>query len=168
MRSGALARGFAVGLLGLALAAPVAASWLAGERPADLGVNRGRLKPPSTTENSVSSQATLYSGPGADYARIAPLPLHGDPATELQRLAQIVAAQPGARIVKQEDHYLYAEFSSRWLGFVDDVEFWAAPAEGVIHVRSASRMGRRDFGVNRARIEALRSAFSPAPSPAAR
>jgi uncharacterized protein (DUF1499 family) len=163
-----LLRTLAAGLLALAMAAPATASWLAGERPADLGVKQGRLKPPSATENSVSSQAALYTGPGAEYARIAPLALRGDPATELQRLAQIVSALPGARIVKQEGDYLYVEFSSRWLGFVDDVEFWAAPAEGVIHVRSASRLGRRDFGVNRARVEAIRSAFTSDPSPAAR
>jgi uncharacterized protein (DUF1499 family) len=43
------------------------------------------------------------------------------------------------------------------MGFVDDVEFLADRASGVVHVRSASRLGRRDFGVNRARIEELRA-----------
>ena len=40
--------------------------------------------------------------------------------------------------------------------FVDDVEFWADPSSGVVHVRSASRVGRKDFGVNRARVETIR------------
>ena len=46
--------------------------------------------------------------------------------------------------------------------FVDDVEFWADPASGVVHVRSASRVGRKDFGVNRARIEAIRGRLAGA------
>ena len=51
-------------------------------------------------------------------------------------------------------NYLYAEFRSRLLGFVDDVEFFFDGV--VVHVRSASRLGRRDFGVNRARVEEIR------------
>ena len=56
--------------------------------------------------------------------------------------------------------YLYAQFTTRWLKFVDDTEFWLAPAEGVIHVRSASRIGRGDLGANRARIEEIRARFA--------
>ena len=59
--------------------------------------------------------------------------------------------------MRVEPGYLYAEFRSKLMGFVDDVEFLADPAAGVVHVRSASRLGRRDFGVNRSRIEALRA-----------
>jgi uncharacterized protein (DUF1499 family) len=51
---------------------------------------------------------------------------------------------------------------TRWLKFVDDTEFWLSPAESVIHVRSASRVGRKDFGVNRARVEAIRARFEAA------
>ena len=52
--------------------------------------------------------------------------------------------------------YLYAEFTSRLMGFVDDVEF-LLEAAGAIQVRSASRLGKGDLGVNRARIEAIRA-----------
>ncbi|MNC92870.1 hypothetical protein D3C83_93790 [compost metagenome] len=62
-----------------------------------------------------------------------------------------------ATVVRHERDYLYAEFRSKLLGFVDDVEFTYDEKAGVIHVRSASRLGRKDFGVNRARVEALRS-----------
>ena len=141
-------------MLGSAMASP-----LAGQRPDDLGVREGRLKPPSATENSVSSQAALYEGPGARYALIAPFAVPGDGAAAMASLARIVAAWPGARIVTSRPDYLHAEFSSRWLGFVDDTEFWYSAAEGVIHVRSASRLGRRDFGVNRERVEAIRAAY---------
>jgi len=65
-----------------------------------------------------------------------------------------------AKTVTQSEHYLHIEFSSSLLGFVDDVEFLAAAEDQVIHVRSASRLGVRDFGVNRKRIEAIRTHLS--------
>lgn len=147
-------------LLGLALLA-VQAGWLSGRAPADLGVRDGRLKPPSSTPNSVSSQADLHAGTDAlvDYARIAPLAGGGDLSATMARLRAAIEAMPGARIVEARPDYLYVQFATPWLKFTDDAEFWAAPAESVIHVRSASRLGRKDFGVNRARIEKLRAAL---------
>jgi uncharacterized protein (DUF1499 family) len=129
-----------------------------GRAPDDLGVRDGRLKPPSKTPNSVSSQAALWpEAPMAEVARIEPLPLRGDPKATLDRIARIVEDLPGTRIVERRDDYLYAQFTSAMMRFVDDVEFWADPAAGVVHVRSASRVGVKDLGVNRARIEAIRS-----------
>ena len=135
--------------------------WLTGEAPDDLGVRDGKLKRPSRTPNSVSSQATLWKDSDAlvDYATIAPLPLNGPPGDAIAKLRSIVAAMPGAHVVATRNDYLYATFTTPMLRFVDDVEFYAAPAESVVHVRSASRLGRRDFGVNRARIEAIRAAY---------
>ena len=52
-----------------------------GQAPANLGVRDGRLKPPSKTPNSVSSQADLWAQhPMQDYARIAPLAVQGQRA----------------------------------------------------------------------------------------
>jgi uncharacterized protein (DUF1499 family) len=152
--------GLALLVLGLALLLAGQAGALAGAAPEDLGVRDGRLKPPSRTPNSVSSQADLHAGTGAlvDYARIAPLAAGADQAAAMARLRAAIEATPGARLVAARPDYLYAQFSTRWLKFIDDAEFWASPADGVIHVRSASRLGRKDFGVNRARIEALRAA----------
>lgn len=135
---------------------------LSGRQRDKLGVRDGKLKPPSRTENSVSSQADLHQGTDAlvDYARIAPLALQGDAATTMKKLEAVIAAMPGAKVVEKRNDYLYAQFSTRWLKFVDDVEFFAAPGENVIHVRSASRLGRKDFGVNRARVEAIRAALA--------
>jgi uncharacterized protein (DUF1499 family) len=136
---------------------------LMGTMPADLGVKDGRLKPPSRTENSVSSQAALYDWEGARFAAIEPLryaatgPDAG--AQALTRIGEIVLKMPGARIMTSSPDYLYVQFTTRWLRFVDDAEFFVAPEGGVIHVRSASRIGRKDFGVNRARIESIRAAL---------
>lgn len=142
-----------------AIAIPLGA--LRGRPPADLGVNNGRLKPPSPTPNSVSSQAALHpEHPQRTYAEIAPLPLKaGSGPGSIQTLAQVLAATPGVTVVEQKPDYLRAEAETRWMKFTDDLEFWFDPARKVIELRSASRLGRKDFGVNRARIEAIRAAY---------
>jgi len=116
-------------------------------RPANLGVTNGRLAPCRRTPNCVSSQAD--PGDGEHY--IAAIPFRGDAMSAVKRA---VAAMPRATIVSETENYLYAEFRSKVLGFVDDVEFFFDGS--AIQVRSAARLGRRDFGVNRARIEKLR------------
>jgi uncharacterized protein (DUF1499 family) len=137
--------------------------WLKGSAPARLGVEQERLKPPSKTPNSVSSQVDLWPDhPQRDYARIAPLPTAGNADAAWARLREQVGAMPGATIVRSEDDYLYVQFSTRWLRFTDDAEFWLDRKAGVIHLRSASRLGRKDFGVNRARVEALRAQLATA------
>jgi len=129
--------------------------------PANPGVRDGRLRPPSKTPNSVSSQADLWAQhPMQDYARIAPLALRGTGPATIARIKGIVEAMPGAKVIESRDDYLYVQFSTRWMKFVDDAEFWYDPAQGVVQVRSASRVGRKDFGVNRQRIEAIRQALA--------
>lgn len=138
---------------------------LAGRPPADLGVRDGRLKPPSMTRNSVSSQADLHPDhPQHDYAAIAPFPFRqGDAATSRRALLATLQASPGLRVRIAEAGYIHAEAQTPWLKFVDDVEFWFNPAQGVIEVRSASRLGREDFGVNRERVEAIRQRYLAQP-----
>jgi uncharacterized protein (DUF1499 family) len=135
---------------------------LAGRAPDDLGVRDGKLKPPSRTPNSVSSQAALWPDGefAANYAKIDPLPARGGAAAALARLKHLLQQRPGTTLIEATPDYLRVEFETRWLRFVDDAEFWFDPASNVIQVRSASRLGRKDFGVNRARIEALRAALA--------
>jgi uncharacterized protein (DUF1499 family) len=129
-------------------------SLFAGTPPADVGARDGRLAPCPAKPNCVSSQAA------DDAHRIAPFPLRGPPLSSMAMLARVVAAQPGATIVTQRDDYLYATFTTNLMGFVDDVEFVVDLPRGVVDVRSASRLGYSDLGVNRKRIEALRAAFA--------
>ena len=128
-------------------------------------VRDGRLKAPSPTPNSVSSQAALMPDhPQRAYASIDPLPFKaGGTAASMKALEAVLNTMPGMTIVEQRPDYLYAQAQTRWLKFVDDLEFWANPASGVIELRSASRLGREDFGVNRQRIEKIRAAYLAAP-----
>jgi len=141
---------------------------LTGTPPADLGVRDGRLKPPSATRNSVSSQAALHpAAPQRRYAEIAPLRCAGDPATAMSRLVQVLEAMPGARIVEARPDYVYAQFTTRWLHFVDDAEFRAWGARISAPTVDASRRSARP-AVNGARKRRMsdgrrRHALPPAP-----
>jgi uncharacterized protein (DUF1499 family) len=129
-----------------------------GSRPTDLGVHDGMLKAPGAEAlNVVSSQAAAQ--PHNDSNLIAPLRFRGDPAAAFARLQALLKTMDNVTIVSVQPGYLHAEFRTKILHFVDDVEFLLDANEGVIHMRSASRLGRRDFGVNRARLERIREAF---------
>ena len=124
---------------------------LSGKRPTDLGVRNGNLKAAPSSPNAVSSQAA------GGYHQIAPLAYKGTPEQAMKALKAIIESTPNTRIVEMKPDYLYAEYASDLLGFVDDVEFYFPPGAHVIHVRSASRLGYSDLGANRKRIEAIRA-----------
>ena len=124
-----------------------------GKRPNDLGVAGGRLRPCPRKPNCICSQdaGSLHG--------IEPLRFDGDPAAAWTALRAVIAGMERVCIVKDEAVYLYAEFTTRLLGYTDDAEFLLDTAAEAIQVRSASRLGNRDYGVNRERIEAIRARF---------
>jgi uncharacterized protein (DUF1499 family) len=124
-----------------------------GKRPDNLGVKDGRLATCGRRLNCVSSQAD----PADAQRYVAPIPFKGDAQAALSAARKAVERMRRATVIRQEGNYLHAEFRSRLMGFVDDVELMFDERSGVLHVRSASRLGRRDYGVNRARVEALRA-----------
>ena len=63
---------------------------------------------------------------------------------------------PGAQVVRAGPDHLCVQYTTKWLKFVDDAEFWFDPVAQKVQLRSASRLGESDLGLNRARIEALR------------
>ncbi|MDY6904226.1 MAG: DUF1499 domain-containing protein [Thermodesulfobacteriota bacterium] len=124
----------------------------AGAPPANLGVEDGHLAPCPDKPNCVNSQSP------DEKHYVAPLSYEGTKQEALKRLRQIIQVMPRAEITAEKTDYLRAEFTSRIMRFVDDVEFFF-PDEPVVHVRSAARVGYSDFGVNRKRIEAIRDRF---------
>ena len=117
----------------------------AGEPPQDIGVRDGRLIACPESPNCVSSYES-----SEEHAIAA---LDGN----LNQIQQILVAMDGANIVEQSSNYLYAEFTSSLMGYVDDVEFLYDAASNTTHVRSASRVGYSDMGANRSRVEAIRA-----------
>jgi len=110
------------------------------------------LSPCPSSPNCVSSLETEEAK-----HRIQPLTWSGDLAHAKARLRQAIVAAGNATFVRETDTYWKVEFRSRFFRFVDDVEFWFDHKTNIIHVRSASRLGYSDFGVNRKRIEKIRS-----------
>ena len=119
------------------------------------GPSGGALAPCPPTRNCVSSQA---SDP---VHAIDPLPDLGGPEATLAGVREVLRGTGRARVVTEADGYLRAEFTSRVFRFVDDVEFLWSDEERVLHVRSASRVGRGDLGANRRRLESIRAHLTP-------
>jgi uncharacterized protein (DUF1499 family) len=124
-----------------------------GKRPKNLGVKDGRLASCGRRLNCVTSQAD----PGDVQRYVAPIPFRGNAVDAIAAARNAVERTGRSTVVRHEGNYLHAEFRSKLMGYVDDVEFTFDAKAGVLHVRSASRLGRRDFNVNRARVQALRA-----------
>lgn len=123
----------------------------AGARPTNLGIKNSRLTPCPSSPNCVSSDA-------ADPAHLVSAFELITPTGEAWRgVKLIIAGWPRTNIITETDDYLHAECRSAFFGFVDDLELHLRPAENLIAVRSAARLGHSDFGVNRRRLEKLRS-----------
>ncbi|MCA9004344.1 MAG: DUF1499 domain-containing protein [Planctomycetaceae bacterium] len=118
------------------------------------GAFEDRLAPCPDSPNCVCSQDQ------SELHQIAPLTFTGDPTEARQRLLDILKQQKGCQVVDQEGDYVRAEFRSFLFRFVDDVEFLFDSRQNVVQVRSASRIGHSDLGVNRKRIETIRTLFS--------
>ena len=122
-----------------------------GTRPANLGIKDGRLSVCPASPNCVSSDA-------ADDAHgVVPFHIVISPGDAWRALRTGIGELPRAKIVSSTDDYLHVECSSAVFGFVDDLELHLRPSENLIAVRSAARLGYSDFGVNRKRVEQLRS-----------
>jgi uncharacterized protein (DUF1499 family) len=140
-----------VSILGLTMSMFIAGC--SGITPANLGVRDGRLAPCPSSPNCVSSQST-----DREHA-VEPLSYTTSPGEAMADLKKIILNMKRARIVSETGDYIHAEFTSAIWRFVDDVEFYFDDAAKVIHVRSASRLGKSDFGVNRKRVEEIRRAW---------
>jgi uncharacterized protein (DUF1499 family) len=123
-----------------------------GTRPSNLGVKDNRLSPCPSSPNCVSSQSD------DEKHKIDPIRFTSTPAEAMDRLKKVVRAMERTTLVLENPDYLHVEFRTS-LGFVDDVEFYVDGSQKVIHLRSASRVGYWDLGVNRKRMESIRTEF---------
>ena len=123
----------------------------AGKRPTNIGIQSGQLTPCPGTPNCVNSQSQ-----NAQHS-IKPLTYDSTPTEAMANLKTVIQSLERTKIITETENYLYAEFTSKLMGYVDDVEFLLDDKAKVIHVRSASRLGQSDLGVNRKRIETIRT-----------
>jgi len=142
-------------LLGAAALGAIAVAGLAvlalwSQRAPRLGLRDGKLLPCRRATNCVSTAT----------GDAPPLPFAGTAEASLDRLAGVLADLPRCRVTERQGLYLRAVCRSRLFHFADDVEALAAPEAGALHLRSASRVGIGDHGVNRARLAEIRRRYA--------
>ena len=121
--------------------------------PDNLGLKNQLLSPCHGTPNCVSSQEKNSQH------RIQPIIFEGSLELAQERLYRVINTMRGTRIITLDVLYWHVEFTTQLLRFIDDVEFYFDESQSLIHVRSASRQGYWDLGVNRRRVETIRSRF---------
>jgi uncharacterized protein (DUF1499 family) len=146
--------GSRIGLLPALIVCVSIAAACGGRMPKALADGSGRLAPCPDSPNCVSSEAT------DEVHAIAANRIQGDATAAWQALESQLAELPRVEVVTNEGGYLHAVFTTRLMRYRDDVEFALDAAAGVIYVRSASRVGYGDMGVNRKRIESIRAALA--------
>jgi len=122
-----------------------------GTPPTNLGLHNGQLAPCPSSPNCVSDASTDPTHAIAPFHYSMPQP---EAKEELKR---VILAMPRTNIVEETPGYVRAEFMSALWRFVDDVEFSFDDSAKLVHIRSASRLGKGDLGVNRKRLETIRA-----------
>ncbi len=135
-------------------ALPLIKDIFAGNPPNNLGIHDGHLT------NCPSSPNCVVSQNGDETHAIAPIAYQVDLATARETLLKVLSVVPRTTIVQQTDNYIRVESESRIMGFIDDAEFYFPEDQHVIEIRSASRLGESDLGVNRRRLEQIRFALA--------
>ena len=140
-------------LLAIALAFVLLGLYRNLATPTELGVQDGRLAPLPSTPNAISSQTSKED------RRVEALPFIGSLSESKERMLSVLRDYGSISIVTQSDRYIHAIDRSALIGFRDDLEFYFDANEKLIHIRSASRVGYSDMGVNRKRYAALRARY---------
>ena len=125
-----------------------------GRMPENLGVQDARLIACPDSPNCVSSFET------DEIHSISAIAIVGDAGAAWAALREVVSGTERVNVIREEDGYLYAVYTTKIMRYRDDVEFMLDAAGGEIAVRSASRVGHGDMDANRNRIEAVRAALA--------
>lgn len=120
----------------------------------NIGVQNSVLKPCPASPNCVSSAAM------DERHQIAPFKIKSSPTQLWRALQEQISLRPRTQIITLTENYLHVECRSALFRFVDDLEFLLQPDQGIVAIRSAARLGYSDLGVNRKRIEDLRTELS--------
>jgi uncharacterized protein (DUF1499 family) len=122
--------------------------------PKNLGVNNGKLSKMPNKPNAVSSQTNEKD------KQIEAMEFKVNLAASKERIIKAIETYGNAKIITNENNYIYAVFTTGKMKYHDDVEFYFDESEKLIHVRSASRIGYSDMGLNRERYNKLREIYN--------
>ena len=119
----------------------------------ETGLGEHGLQPCPDRPNCVTSLN------GGDTHSVSPILYLSGREAAREKIRRIVSEMKRTRIITDQPGYLHVVFTSRVMRFKDDVEFWFPEKGNSIHIRSASRVGYSDLGVNRKRVEEIRNRF---------
>lgn len=125
-----------------------------GSAPVAGGISNGDVLPCPDTPNCVSTAETDTK------QTISPLTYRGSREQAIVKLKKIINDLPNTKLRQEKDGYLWWECKSKIFGFIDDLEIYLPAKQQLIQIRSASRMGYSDFGVNRERVEKIKQRFN--------
>jgi len=140
-------------ILVISLIANISLAIKSQKMPGNLGLNDGKLRPCPETPNCVCSEKH-----SKDDKQHFIEPIRVRTAKKFDELKQTLVNQ-GGTIITEDGNYAHITFTSTIFRFVDDVEIRFEPEKKMAHIRSASRMGQSDLGVNRKRMNKLKKAF---------
>tara|TARA_R110001606_G_scaffold39504_1_gene108879 strand:+ start:757 stop:1212 length:456 start_codon:yes stop_codon:yes gene_type:complete len=126
---------------------------ISNKLPEGLGVTEGELLSCPPSPNCVSTQASTED---VDHY-IEPIVYTGDRMKTQLLIESFILNKGNAHLVSSTLGYVHFEVKSPLIGYIDDVEFYLPAADSVVHIRSASRIGYSDFGVNRERVRQIQS-----------
>jgi uncharacterized protein (DUF1499 family) len=145
-----------VGVVAVGITAILAILARVVKSPANLGVRDGKLTPCPNSPNCVSTQSQ------DPRHQIDPIPYTTSPAEAKAALLHIIRSMERSKIITDDPTYVHAEFRTKGIGYVDDVELYFDQEAQLIHFRSSARLPYWDWGVNRKRMEEIRAAFEAA------
>ena len=122
-----------------------------GKRPDEIGIDPSGLRGCPKSPNCVSSEAKDKQHAIESFC------LKGDPNVSWPLIQDEIVSMSRWVIVTATHNYIHVECKSRIFRFIDDLELYFNSSNGIISIRSASRVGYSDFGANRRRVEFLRS-----------
>lgn len=142
-----------LGIMALLLLLTACTSAVSKQQPSGTGLDHKRLRPCPSSPNCVCSEFTGRA------SFIAPVSFTESPESAWSKATATVQEMGGTMLTVDSD-YLHAVFTSRIFRFKDDLELRMDRENRIIHLRSASRTGYSDFGVNRKRAEQFRNFFT--------
>ena len=126
---------------------------ISSRKQPELGLLNGQLRPCPETPNCVCSEQYVEG------AFIEPL-VYTDTADEAWRKIKHAIITTGGNVLTERQGYLHARYETTLLRFVDDVELRLDENTQMLHIRSASRVGKSDLGANRKRVARIRAVFN--------
>ncbi len=122
-----------------------------------LGMQNGHLTPCNKRHNCAITQVV-----NGQKTHLQPIRYTGSKQQAMERMKKVILAMPRTDIIKETNNYVHVTFKTKLWGFIDDVECYFPDEQPIIHMRSASRKGLFDFGVNKRRLKRIKKAFEAA------